>query len=250
MKSRLAAQIGSIGLLGFSLIGHASAQSVPANWSGPYAGVFGGYGGGHSAQHDNGFVYTPPAAAPTPPQGENGPFPTAGDGSYGLFGAVGGGLVGFNYQFGQTVLGLEADIAGTSIRGHSNSCGTPAHDCGTSIHATADIRGRLGYAIGAFLPFVAGRSRPAGRSRLRFAVRRLRVSLADWLYGRRRCVEYKFTPQLSARVEYLHSEFGSAHLFDIVPGVPERIRTTTEIVRVGLSYSFGAPPVAPVVARY
>ena len=54
-----------------------------------------------------------------------------------------------------------------------------------------------------------------------------------------------FTPNWSVKVEYLHVDLGTAVLYDIVPGVPERVHFETEIVRVGLNYRFntGSPPV-------
>ena len=42
-------------------------------------------------------------------------------------GFIGGGQVGYNYQWGQSfVIGLEADMQGTGIRGTSRRCGIGA----------------------------------------------------------------------------------------------------------------------------
>ena len=57
MKLGLGFQLGSLGLFSFSPIGHASAQSATVKWSGAALNGFGRYGGGNSAQHDNGCVY-------------------------------------------------------------------------------------------------------------------------------------------------------------------------------------------------
>jgi outer membrane immunogenic protein len=235
--------VTSLGVMAISFAGqtHVLAQSPTANWSGPYVGAFGGYGTGSSAQHDNGFVYSPPN------NGENG---CPADGHYGVRGAVGGVLAGYNYQYNMFVLGLEGDIAGTSIKGHSNFCGSPAHDCGTSVDLTSDLRGRIGIPFGLFMPFVAGG----------LAVDRISAydslfgaagakTVAGWTVGAG--IEYKVTPNLGVRLEYLHSQFDPSTVFDIVPGVPERISLKTDIVRAGITFSFNPPPpLAPVIAKY
>ena len=232
-------------------VGHSVAQTAPAVWTGLYGGGFGEYSGGHSSQHDNGFSQAPP----TPVGGEGGAAGGEGggpvvneDGRYGLSGAIGGGLVGYNYQFNQYVFGVEGDIGAGSVSGSSNACGTPSHTCGTRISALADVRGRLGYAIGNFLPYVAG---GAAFANLHAYDSLFGTSGGAWRAGYTigGGIEYKFTPQLSIRVEYLHSQFSSETLFQVVPGVPERVGATNEIIRVGLSY-YLTPPLAPVIAKY
>jgi hypothetical protein len=44
----------------------------------------------------------------------------------------------------------------------------------------------------------------------------------------------------------LYIDLGKAHLFDIVPGVPETVSFTSNIVRAGINYRFGGP----VIAKY
>ncbi len=51
----------------------------------------------------------------------------------------------------------------------------------------------------------------------------------------------------SAKLEYLYVDLGKNQLFDVVPGVPETVSVTGNIVRVGLAYSFGD---TPAVARH
>src|ERR1019366_8860848 len=67
------------------------------NWTGPYIGIAGGYGWGHSDQTDPGRP------------------PNAGNGSYSLTGGILGGTLGYNWQQGPWVLGslaLKATIRG------------------------------------------------------------------------------------------------------------------------------------------
>ena len=246
--------IAYLSAVGFSVFGltifsegpSASAQSV--SFAGPYIGVFGGYGSGASTQRDNGFalpVVAPPVVVPVVPIVPVLPA----DGDYGIRGGLGGGLVGYNYQFANFVIGAEGDIAATSIKGRSFNCGTPAHECGTSIGAMADVRVRAGLPYGRFMPFVAG------------GLALDSISAYDTLFGSQgrdfragytvgAGVEYKINAQIAVRVEYLHSQFSSTSLFSIVPGVPERIFAKTDVVRGGIVYSFFMPDAAPVVARY
>jgi len=46
------------------------------------------------------------------------------------------------------------------------------------------------------------------------------------------------------KLEYLYIDLGKAQYFNIVPGVPETVGITANIVRVGINYRFGSPPVA------
>ena len=229
----------------------ARAQTTSVDWSGLYGGGFGEYGTGHSSQHDDGIpapvvVVPPPAGGGAPPAG--GAAPVAADGRYGLSGGMGGGFAGFNYQANQFVLGVEGDIGAGSISGSSAACGTTPHLCGTRISALADIRGRLGYAIGSFLPYVAG---GAAFANLHASDSFFGTSGGAWRTGYTigAGIEYKFSPRVSVRVEYLHAQFDPRALFNIVPGVPERVGATTEIVRAGIAYYFTPPPAA-VVAKY
>jgi outer membrane immunogenic protein len=246
--------IGAIAFSSLSLCfgGSSFAQSV--NWSGPYFGAFGGYGTGKSTQRDNGIpvAATPAPPAPPPPVVVPPPvvIPPAADGNYSLGGGFGGGLAGYNYQYKQLVIGLEADLAAGGIKGSSGICGTTPHVCGTDIDGMADVRGRLGIAFDRFLPYVAG---GLAVNRLHAYDSLFQTSASNWRAGYTigGGLEYKLTPEISIRAEYLHTGIGSSRMFDIVPGTPERVSARTDAVRVGFSYSFySVPAPAAVVAKY
>ncbi len=103
------------------------------NWTGLYLGGFGGAAYGHS---DMGF----------PPLGSAGPQNS---------GALAGGQVGYNFQTGSWVFGIEGDAAWANIAG-SAACTSldvfAAPLFQTSCHDQADFiataTGRLGYATG------------------------------------------------------------------------------------------------------
>ena len=127
-------------------VAHAGPPSPPPvappfGWTGLYAGIAGGYGWGHSNQHDNGipceFFNTCEIEV------------VLEDGSYPIRGGLVGGTVGYNSQWGQWVLGLETDFSWANISGSSNACGLISnmpHACGTNLDFLGTLRGRVGYA--------------------------------------------------------------------------------------------------------
>jgi outer membrane immunogenic protein len=98
-----------------------------------------------------------------------------------------GGQVGVNRQFGQVVLGIEADGG--------------AVDWGP-VTAVGSVRGRLGYALDRFLPYVTGG-----------------MGIEDaigWSLGAG--VDYAITDRWSIGVDYLHGDFIGGHTADMVRG--------------------------------
>jgi outer membrane immunogenic protein len=63
-------------------------------------------------------------------------------------GVLGGGQVGYNWQSGRVVYGVEADFAGSSIEEEVTAClgGMCAH-ASASLDWLATVRGRIGYLI-------------------------------------------------------------------------------------------------------
>jgi opacity protein-like surface antigen len=46
------------------------------------------------------------------------------------------------------------------------------------------------------------------------------------------------------KLEYLYIDLGKAQYFNIVPGVPQTVGIAANIVRAGINFRFGSPPVA------
>ena len=71
---------------------------------------------------------------------------------------VSGGLLGltagYNWQAGTFVFGLEGDVDWTNIKGTTFAFCAPG--CETSNSWLATVRGRVGYTIDRFLPYVTG----------------------------------------------------------------------------------------------
>jgi opacity protein-like surface antigen len=236
----------------------AQSAGVPvANWSGPYAGLNAGYAGGHSDQTDRGFpasaapapaasVPAITSASPSPYYFESdgaGLFVTSGatltnstsspgvitlkgDGHYSVGGGLIGGTLGYNWQRGRWVFGIEGDYAWADVAGRSSACGSNSatpHPCGTSLDSLGTFRGRIGYAVGptgSLLPYLTG---GAAFGNVRGWDSLMSASGSSvrpgWTAGAG--IEAMITPQWTAKLEYLHADFGGSQLFDIVPGIPE-----------------------------
>ena len=206
------------------------------NWTGPYAGIAGGVVWGHSKQTDPGI----------PCDFFNtclGNFTGPADGSFAVTGGIIGGTLGYNWQQGPWVFGVEGDYSWADISGSSNVCGASSgipHPCGSKIESLGTLRGRIGYAMGAtgnWLPYVTGglavgevnawdSLTPASGSDFR----------AGWTVGGG--VEVGITQNWTAKVEYLYVDLGSQQMFNVVPGVPETVSFTANILRAGVNYRF------------
>src|ERR1700704_4663591 len=128
--------------------GYAKAPAMAAanNWSGLYIGGNVGYGWGNNST-DFSFLPTPEAL-----EADNNT--TLGTRSSGV---IGGAQLGYNWQIGSLVTGLEADIQGSGIKGSARAIptirGTPIPDP-TSVFSSEQklswfgtVRGRLGLTV-------------------------------------------------------------------------------------------------------
>src|SRR6185312_7753145 len=99
------------------------------NWSGLYVGAVVGYGFGSSTWSPSGLSISPK-------------------------GMMYGATLGYNWQMGSFVYGLEGDYSISSVKG---SVACLAFSCETSNTSLGTVRGRIGYAMDRFLPyFTAG----------------------------------------------------------------------------------------------
>ena len=136
-----------------ALSAHAQDASGPYNWTGVYAGV--NIGGAWTTSCSS-LVATAPDGSTT---FANGNCPS--DGRF-----IGGGQVGYNYQMGQVVFGLEGDVGGGTSGSQNIVRTTPGTDeiPGGTYVATGSqtpgviftIRARVGYAFDRALVYVTG----------------------------------------------------------------------------------------------
>jgi outer membrane immunogenic protein len=167
------------------------------NWTGPYVGLSGGYGWGGSD----------------------------------LKGGLVGGTLGYNYQTGPWVLGLEGDLSWTNIKGTS-ACG--ATTCETKNHWLGTARGRLGYAMGAtgnVMPYVTGGAAFGDIEHSVSGVGTVSDSKAGWTLGGG--LEAAISGPLTAKIEYLYVDLGDS---PSLAGTSSSFHTN--IVRAGLNYRF------------
>lgn len=110
-----------------------SGPSRPLSWTGFYVGVHGNY-----TWADIEHPKAPPHPAGPPRQTLDGGFV--------------GGQIGYNHQFHSIVLGVEVDIAKGNITGTVRD-GNYITQTDT-IDLIATVRGRIGYAMGPFMPYL------------------------------------------------------------------------------------------------
>ena len=166
-----------------------------------------------------------------------------GDGSYNVAGGLLGATLGYNWQKRPWVVGVEGDYALANIAGGSSTCGATSpvpHGCATRVDSVGTLRGRIGYAIGAtrnWLPYVTG---GVAVGELKASDSLFPASGSDvrvgWTVGAG--LEVGLTQNWTARIEYLYLDLGNRQMFDVVPGVPENVSFTANIVRAGINYKF------------
>ena len=161
-------------------------------------------------------------------------------------GILGGGQVGYNYQIGQFVLGVEGDFSAAGISGGTTALSS---NFNTNVDWTSTVTGRLGMAFDRWL--VYGKGGVAwGRSRYstNFYTFPGAVEVSDtrvgWTAGAG--VEYAFAPQWTARLEYDYLDFGNKSV-SFAPGFSTNIDQQVHQVKFGVNYKFGANP---IMARY
>lgn len=194
----------------------AAPRAVVAyyNWTGFYAGINGGYAWGSSDW----------SAVPT---ASNKPK-----------GAMVGGTLGYNYQVGSVVWGIEGDLDWSNVKG-SSTCGG-AFTCETANTYLGTVRGRIGYAFDRWLPYITAGG-AFGNIKATTSLAGLSASTSKdkfgWTAGAG--LEYAFLGNWSAKLEYLYVDLGN---FDTGPApIVNTVSFKENIVRAGLNYKFSGP---------
>ena len=201
-------------------------------WSGFYVGAQVGYGW----TKDKFTVVTPAAT----------PFELAPKG-------VRGGLhVGYNWQTGAFVYGLEGDLEFANARDSETRQIILPVLVGSRLGTQGSVRVRLGYAFDRTLLYVTGGLAGASlKQSVRNGAAVATNSGTEYGYTVGAGVEYAFTNNLSARIEYRYTDYGSTRGRGTLLGqaINSSIKTTDSAIRVGLTYRFGGPA-GPILARY
>ena len=228
-------------------------------WTGFYLGLNGGYSWGRSSRELN-FV-TATGATIIPPGG------VVTTGGTELEGGLFGGQIGYNWQTANWVFGFETDIQWANQRGSRAFTGViPLAGGGALTGAVVDqklewfgtFRGRGGFLVGqSALLYVTG-GLAYGSLQTDIALAGLTAAGAGiaatasgsstrvgWTLGTG--VEWKFSPNWSAKVEYLYMDIGNTTntAFLTTPagavvGANVTSRVTDNIIRGGFNYQFSA----------
>lgn len=249
--SNLVAAVLSVGVAqAADLAQKPMATKAPApaafSWTGFYIGAEAGYAWGNNGFTNSYDPLNPSTLLPV-------------DASYSLDGGMVGGQIGYNYQIGQFVLGIEADAAWANISGNgytSNniapSCIQSNDACHSKIDALGTITGRFGVAFGQTLLYAKGGAawgqvnHTAGYTAPLDPGFNYSASTDQtrwgWTVGGG--AEYAFTKNWSAKVEYNYIDFGSSDVtFAFVPGTwVNPYKTTSDltlsVVKAGVNYRF------------
>jgi len=191
----------ALGLLLASIAGAAYAADLPAapayskapavlspvtNWSGFYIGAMGGYA----------------AEATSDPLAIKGGFA--------------GGTLGYNWQSGMFVAGIEADGAWADVSQTATFAGVTAT---AKLDSLATVRGRAGVAFDQVFLYGTGGLALADT---KLSATALGVTLSDsktqtgWTAGAG--VEWMFVPRWSLKAEYLYRRFDSVTVFGVSTG--------------------------------
>jgi outer membrane immunogenic protein len=211
-----------------ALIGSASAADLPRrvetitkapayvapvayNWTGLYLGINGGGAWGRSS-----FDGVP------------------GTGTFTTSGGLIGGTLGYNWQMNQVVFGLETDLDWSNMRG-SAACGLTT--CQTRNTWLGTTRGRIGFAMDRFLPYVTG---GVAYGDIRASVPGFagaNTTKTGWTLGAG--LEFAVAGNWTAKAEYLYVDLGKFDCGTACGGLaPDNVRLNANVLRAGLNYRF------------
>ena len=245
-----------LGLFGGGL---KDSPAYGVSWTGFYGGI---NSGSNSSEHDGTLTVSNSAGSTTVTNGvkesPSGPF--------------GGGQIGYNWQFGHYVLGIEGDLDAAAVQDRAFATATsvgpvPGGTTGGTTQGAAKsdldyfgtLRARAGYSYGRFLVYGTGGLAYGGvRDRLNVTNINLvggstvnasangNETATGWAAGAG--FEVALTPQWSLKTEYLHLDLGTTTLSGsavTAPGLTSGSATLAvqhdyDIVRSGVNYHFGS----------
>jgi outer membrane immunogenic protein len=158
-------------------------------------------------------------------------------------GGIFGVDVGYNWQMGALVLGLEADIAGiASNSGSADTYGVGYGQLKSKMTSLGTVRGRLGYAVDRALFYVtggyaAGQVKSAANYYVNDPYYQFSSSKwqSGWTFGAG--IEYAIAPNWTVRAEALYVDLGKKTAVNQC-GCRYGFKTTAIVARAGLNYKF------------
>jgi outer membrane immunogenic protein len=202
-----------------------AAVPLPFSWTGFYIGAH--IGGGWSDTDWPGALVGSPGV------------------SYDMDGFLGGAQIGFNYQVGAWVFGIEGDVSWTDIDGAGTDVLGTVYS--SNIDWLGSITGRLGVAWDRWLLYVKGGvafgdGNGSVVDPLFGAFTTEDDTQVGWTLGAG--VEWAFWDAWSAKLEYQYYAFDDIDLTFVGPGPTfVGLNTDTDIhtVKFGINYRFGGP---------
>jgi outer membrane immunogenic protein len=172
-----------------------------------------------------------------------------GDGCHEGDGWLGGGQVGYNWQTGNIVFGVEfsgsiADISGN----HTSLIGAP-DQYRSEVSSVFLLTGRVGYAFDRLLLYATGGGAWV-RDRFEYvglATESIKQTRSGWTIGAG--LEYAFTPNWSLAAQYNYIDLGDKNVNFPLAGFTASTESELHLATVRLNYRFGGS--GPFVAgRY
>ena len=213
MRARFLQIIAGLGIL-FA----ATSAQADKRWTGFYIGAHGSYNNlNASGLFDGGGA----------------------DADLGILNPNGGGVgaqIGYNYQMGKFVFGIEGDIADLDVRDFLIDRDRDKQQL--ELNSLASIRGRVGYAFNSMLVYgTAGIGFVTGKLVVEDGADALKFNEQAFVYGGG--AEYMFAPNLTFRLEYLrydiNKKFDLDSLLDGNPGDNLKLKAI-DSVRVGINW--------------
>jgi outer membrane immunogenic protein len=168
------------------------------------------------------------------------PFDAA-PGNFGVTGTVAGGTIGYNYQIGSWVLGVEGDADWANLNGTSFNASCAGVGCTTRSNWLATARGRAGWAWDRVLFYGTGGAAFANVQAAAGALPFFSSTQVGWTAGVG--VEYAIWPSLTAKLEYLFVDLTNAACpvgnCGATNGVNTTVSLNENVVRAGINYKFG-----------
>jgi outer membrane immunogenic protein len=208
------------------------------DWSGFYIGANGGWGTTHKcwdAVTAGGLLVA--------------------EGCHDASGGTAGGQIGYRWQTGTWVFGVEGQGNWADFSGSRVSLFAPATNIRSRVEAFGLMTGQIGWAANNVLFYVKGGAAvTADRYDIRTNPGNVVIATANdatrWGAVVGVGLEYGFSPNWSAAIEYDHLFMGDrTNRFTTVGGVffgDERIRQDVDMVTVRVNYRWGGP----VIAKY
>jgi outer membrane immunogenic protein len=257
MKTVLLAAACAIGLASSTMAADMAIKAPPSapdavfSWTGFYVGI---NGGGGFTRDESVILSETFNGAPF----ISGTWPGSGVfGKRDVSGGFGGGQIGYNWQAGSWVFGIEADAQGSGIRG-STGATLPYISVGNTITTTraekldwfGTVRGRIGTTWDRWLVYGTG-GLAYGRTKTSlnmtdtfnfFAATTVQTTRAGYAIGGG--VEYALTPNWTVKGEYQYLDLGrrTINVPELLIAAPSAFAVSNSMrydyhtVRIGVNY--------------